>query len=830
MQMRPILAAGLMAFLAAPGAWADVVPVERVEGEVLFHGLLVDEQARPIGGVKYQVYRWQWPQESLETEGLTRADGSFDVGPAASDEEGRVARMVFFDVPGKGWAWRAVDDRTLELYLRGLRVIVKPAAPVAGVVKDEHGAPVPGALVDARVRDETFGYLTPGPMDGRAVTTDAAGRFLLDRIPAGARVSLHVRSAAGAHSMIAAYGFDVYPVRAGMQDVELVVRPAGEVRVQLMAAGKALERAGVWLEAGEAQRRELPVRLKTDARGVALFAALEPGQWTFSGGRQPELTEGVLMTATTPVGRGQTRTLALDVVRGGEVHGRLLDLETQRGIPGMVEVLQAGRPLRPVYAAPDGAFNLRLPAGEYALESYGSEGGQGKTYRQAVKVVDGEAAALELPIHARAMLKGQLLDESGKPLAGIVVARSTALLTDDAGRFALEARNAGEDFTDYGVAMNRNRTLGRGFVLTGKEHGELRLELAPMGSLEGRIVDAAGNPAPDAEVSLGIRALNGGWDSPGMWVWERTVSKDGRFRFAPVPPGLPVDLMVNRRTEQALVKLGDLAPGDDRDVANVVLHERGAATQTARPGAPVDTALWDGQIAGRVVDEKGQPLVGASVYPRLPTGGGTGDETDIHGGFVVKGVPREGAAELFASLDRRSGSARLEPGKGRQLKILPQAFELLGKPAPALLIENWIVAGPAGKDGQGPASWQDFRGKVVLLHAGVWRKRGGSEVELVKGFLERHRAQGLEAVTVHIDQDAEPGELKAYAERFGIDWAFGVDADPRKVVGLQGRTENGALESLLAGPGFFLVDKLGILRAAPGWREMDDVIEKLLAE
>jgi hypothetical protein len=63
-----------------------------------------------------------------------------------------------------------------------------------------------------------------------------------------------------------------------------------------------------------------------------------------------------------------------------------------------------------------------------------------------------------------------------------------------------------------------------------------------------------------------------------------------------------------------------------------------------------------------------------------------------------------------------------------------------------------------------------------------------------------------------------------------VDWAFGVDADPRKVVGLQGRTENGAMEALLGGPGFFVVDKKGVLRAAPDWRELEEVIEKLLAE
>jgi hypothetical protein len=630
--------------------------------------------------------------------------------------------------------------------------------------------------------------------------------------------------------MYSAYGFDVYPVRAGMQDVEMVVRPAAEVRVQLMESGKALAKPGVWVEAVEKNRAHVPERMKTDARGVAVFGELEAGVWLFSGGREPEMSGGVMgITQGVSVGHGEQREVELAVVVGGEVRGRLVDLDMKRGVAGRVDVEQEGRALRTVYANAEGAFVVRLPAGAYTLSCYGEEAGQGKAFKQAVEVVEGKRVEAELGMHPRARLRGQLVDEAGTAAAGVVVTRSMAVQTDDAGKFEMAAGEMGS-FANYGVALNRARTLGRGFLLTGKEAGELRLELAPMGSVTGRVVDAAGNAAADAEVGLGIRTPGGGWESPGVWVWERTMGADGRFRFAPVPAGLKVDLLANRGETQALVKLEEVAAGDDRDLADVVLHERGAATQAARRGARVKRIVSDAQIAGRVVDEQGRAVVGANVYARLASGGGEGDQTDVHGEFVLKGIPRTGKVEVVANMGRRKGKAEVEAGTGKEVKIVPQGFELLGKAAPALLVERWVVAGHVGVNGEGPRTWEDFRGKVVLLDVGVWRKAGGSGMERVGELLARYRAKGLAAVSVHIDVDAGEAELQAYAKRFGVDWAFGVDADPRKVVGLQGRTENGAMEALLGGPGFFVVDKKGVLRAAPDWRELEEVIEKLLAE
>jgi hypothetical protein len=102
----------------------------------------------------------------------------------------------------------------------------------------------------------------------------------------------------------------------------------------------------------------------------------------------------------------------------------------------------------------------------------------------------------------------------------------------------------------------------------------------------------------------------------------------------------------------------------------------------------------------------------------------------------------------------------------------------------------------------------------------------------VKDLLKRHGAQGLVGVTLHVRSDASDAEMQAYVKREGIDWALGVDADPARVVGWdRSRRGSAATEALFGGrAGLFLIDRKGVLRAAPDWREVEGVVEKLLAE
>jgi hypothetical protein len=471
---------------------------------------------------------------------------------------------------------------------------------------------------------------------------------------------------------------------------------------------------------------------------------------------------------------------------------------------------------------------MRVAAGTYTVSYYGSENGQGKMFSEGVEAKEGMGEAV-LAVHPRPRVKGVLVDGEGKGVKGMVVMGfSDGTVTDGAGRFEVEAREISGGKA-WGMGVDAGLKVGRWFVVDVSKGEEVRVELVPMGAVSGRVVDRAGKAAGDAEVELALRDPEGGWSTPTQWLWRAAVGADGGFVIEPVPAGAPVELLVHRHGEQANVTIGEMRGGQERKVGEVVLHEAGAKTRPADPTAVVEREVWDGEVSGVVVDEAGRVVVGARVMPAHPQGTVDEDVTDLHGAFTLKGVARNQEVEVSASAGRRTGTAKLVAGKAGPVQIFPAGYEFLGKAAPALLVDRWIVPGPGGT---GPEGWADLKGKVVVLQVGAWWKNGGWDAEQVKDLLKRHGAQGLVGVTLHVRSDASDAEMQAYVKREGIDWALGVDADPARVVGWdRSRRGSAATEALFGGrAGLFLIDRKGVLRAAPDWREVEGVVEKLLAE
>jgi hypothetical protein len=570
-------------------------------------------------------------------------------------------------------------------------------------------------------------------------------------------------------------------------------------------------------------------RVKAGADGVAVFSQLGPGTWDFVAKRQAGL-EGVSRRVEgVAVEGGKRETVQMAVVPGVELRGRLVEAGTGAGVRAAVYV-QPGdneRLQERVEADGEGRFGIRVAAGAYTVSYFGFEKGQGQMYSQGVEAREGMGEVV-LAVHPRPRVKGVLVDGTGRGVKGVVVmGTSEGTVTDGAGQFEVGVQAVAEGRV-RGMATDADGKLGRGFVVdVSRGTAEVRVELLPMGEVRGRVVDRAGGAAADARVELAMRNAEGGWNIPGEWLWRAAVGADGGFVIKPVPAGVGADLLVEREGEQANVTIGELRGGEVRKVGEVVLHAPGAGTRPADPTAVVEQVKRVGEVRGVVVDEAGRAVVGARVS--VARGRGADDVTDLKGRFTLTGVARDEEVEVRAVAERREGKAKLLAGKPGRVEILPAGYEFMGKAAPALLVDRWIVAGPGGA---GPEGWADLKGKVVLLQVGAYWKNGGWDVEQVKGILKRHGAKGLVGVTLHVRSDAGAAELAAYAKREGIDWAFGVDADPRTVVGWDRRRGAGAATEALFGgqAGMFLIDRQGALRSAPGWREMEGEVEKLLAE
>ena len=128
------------------------------------------------------------------SEGDDDGGWGFTSGLVAPIKMGEINDTFVFDAAGYGRAWSNVGTAwtvgPVEIRLEEARVI-------EGVVRNAEGAPVAGAVVEAQLQSERYGYLGLDQKDGLAVKTDEGGAFRFERVPADARAHVRVTPPAG---------------------------------------------------------------------------------------------------------------------------------------------------------------------------------------------------------------------------------------------------------------------------------------------------------------------------------------------------------------------------------------------------------------------------------------------------------------------------------------------------------------------------------------------------------------------------------------------------------------------------------------------------------
>jgi protocatechuate 3,4-dioxygenase beta subunit len=215
----------------------------------------------------------------------------------------------------------------------------------------------------------------------------------------------------------------------------------------------------------------------------------------------------------------------------------------------------------------------------------------------------GRIEATDLPA-----LTGRLVTPEGLPAAGveIVVESLTAgrgsgerrATVDTEGRFRIAPLRPGPfvlridhpDFsrTSHSVWIPETTTL--------MDLGEIRL--APAATLEGEVVDEQGRPLQEAQMQL-LQARTSVHDEATMLVYQSdarsplATGAEGLFRFERLRAGLRFDLFVSHPGHPASYVSGVEVPR--QEPLRIVL-------QTGRT------------LTGRVVDDAGRPVPGASVH------------------------------------------------------------------------------------------------------------------------------------------------------------------------------------------------------------------------
>lgn len=483
------------------------------------------------------------------------------------------------------------------------------------------------------------------------------------------------------------------------------------------------------------------------------------------------------------------------------ISGSVIDLATQEGVGGVEVVFRSSAGEETTMAGPDGRYQIDVPAGTYRAfvrdETVLSIGDEGNVRLPAPPSADAagapdellmplvqastDIAGLDLTVSRGGMLRGKVLDRSGRPIANAVVRARTnrirpSLGTDIAetgadGAFELRLPEGG-----YDVEVHHARYAGiagageeRQLTIAAGEVQSATFTLVAGCVIAGRVVAASGRPAGEGAIELrwGSQdsefAPSGRIHQDGTFRWTTTEETEIVLRAwpwkSPPSPARAFACRDGARYEDVVFALPERGP----DLDGILVD---------RSGAPVALAYIDllpldegGMGQQERTDEQGR----WSVY-QLPAGryrvtayaAGRGvisttisaPQSQVR--LALGGTGRlEGRTPLLARGSFELGLLRCEDGDGpvrlpverRLVTVVDHAFTVEDVPACDL---------------QYFATWRNrsVRGGVEVPAGGAVRIElgiGPPRTKVVRGTVTDEAGRPVEGVTVRaVFEDASP--------------------------------------------------------------------------
>ena len=602
-------------------------------------GRVVTEDGNPVGGVPVRLER------RISSAAEEEALGTYEV-TTVSEAGGRFRFMEvpLLTGPGRLFASKRLhlsaekEDLFAETRVSAvhwqrhhpIELVLHPAETLGGVVLDEERRPVAGATIyvvsDPMMRQE---YLH------RETQSGGTGRFVVSRLVRGRHV-LDVRADTFLSKRLYC--------TSGIDDLEITLESG------VLVAGDVIhEKTGQPVPEVKLGFRELDANsfLSTAVSGAdGAFRLTLPAHRTYSVlifGGPWSAAQGPLTLETDPA-KLAVEPLRVFVREGGVVTGRVIDELTQTGVP---YARLAARPpndvdgTRSAVTGETGAYRLEGLQGTYRI-GLCAEVRPIPSSEQEVQVpAGGLLENVDIVVRAECRIAGKVLDTQNNPvsMASVLVARAhesqsnrlgifdpvnTTALSDREGRFVLycpgshmlQMRPAQVEPTDGPVLIQAVHATGvsrcAGPYRLGR-YGvhEVVLTIEPGGSIEGFVIDPAGNSVAEAYVTLTPKLetqrnilpsdATGGWhrisfhpENPRI---QTTYTAQGAFAFYDLVPG----------TYELAVHFNDC--GGQAGAAETVDLAPGAAIQDLRLVAE-DSA--GGTLQGRVT-RVGGPLPGVQI-------------------------------------------------------------------------------------------------------------------------------------------------------------------------------------------------------------------------
>lgn len=556
----------------------------------------------------------------------------------------------------------------LEILEAGERIaigdfVLLPGETLQGRVVDRKGAPVEGATISAGDGGIRVMLGPPGGGDEPEpdATTDVNGWFSVGDLDPHSTPTLTVaRSGYISHSS----GNQKLPQ---IDPLEIVLQPASDIGgiivdahdEPIVGATVDLTRTRTMQMGGNTMMMQTLMNTTTDSAGRFLFEDEEPGTASVAA-RFAGFEEAKRDNIEVPQGE-DLLDIKLTLQPGAILVGTILTPDGRPAIGAEVRTVGSDEGRRFMPGAPiDGSGNYRLEglsAGTVSVEATSPD------YPRVVRDIQLENGLNQLDMEFRGgqAVRGQVIDESGKPVADARARLATVgsfwggpeALTDGDGQFEMPGVQSGE----YRLFVNANGYAADAGEQTIRVAGQsvdgLRVVLGRGALIEGRVVGVT----EDDLARVSVRAEGSGFGGFG----GSPVDHEGRFTLENLAPG----------TFDVVAKLSQ----SGRQARERVVIEPGQ--QTAQVELVFGTGLT---LSGQAL-QADQPISDATIYVNSTETQTDGwGPTDADGRFSIDGLePGSYRVQLQNFRSGLSYSETVEITANREIELLVPSGEIVGR-------------------------------------------------------------------------------------------------------------------------------------------------------